>query len=49
MKLAGKKYGTAPTNELLKDGMKFGFKRMHIFHESILSMVTVTVKCYTTD
>ena len=28
-----------PTNELLKDGMKFGFERMCIVHESIVAMV----------
>ena len=33
------KYGTVPTNEMLKDGMKFGFERMCIIHESILAMV----------
>ena len=33
------KYGTAPTNELLRDGMKFGFERMCIVHDSIISMV----------
>ena len=32
-------YGTAPTKELLKDGMKFCFERMCIVHESILTMV----------
>ena len=33
------KYGNAPTNELLKDDMKFDFERMCIVHESILAMV----------
>ena len=33
------KYGIAPTNEFLKDDMKFGFERMCIVHESILAMV----------
>ena len=33
------KYGTAPTNEMLKYGMKFGFERMCIVHESIVAMV----------
>ena len=28
-----------PTNELLSDGMKFGFERMCIVHESILAKV----------
>ena len=34
-----KKYGTVPTNEMLKYGMKFGFERMCIVHESIVAMV----------
>ena len=33
------KYGTTPTNEMLKYGMKFGFQRMCIVHESIIAMV----------
>ena len=33
------KYGTVPTNEILKYGMKFGFERMCIAHESIVVMV----------
>ena len=32
-------YGTTPTNELLKDGMKFGFARICIVHKSIFAMV----------
>ena len=34
-----KKYGTTPTDEILKDGKKFGFKRICIFHGSIVAMV----------
>ena len=34
-----KKYGTTSTDELFKDGMKFGFERMCIVHESILVVV----------
>ena len=33
------KYGTVPTNEMLKDDMKFGSEIMCIVHESILAMV----------
>ena len=33
------KYGIVPTNELLKDGRKFGFERMCIVHDSIIAMV----------
>ena len=33
------KYGTAPTNEILKDGMVHGFERMCIVYESIVVMV----------
>ena len=33
------KYGTMPTEELLIEGMRFGFERMCIVHDSILSMV----------
>ena len=33
------KYGTAPTDEILKDGMIHGFERMCIIYESIVVMV----------
>ena len=33
------KYGTAPTDEILKDGMIHGFERMYIVYESIVAMV----------
>ena len=33
------KYGTAPTDEILKDGMVHGFERMCIVYESIVAMV----------
>ena len=33
------KYGTTPTDEILKDGMKFGFERMCIVHESSFAIV----------
>ena len=33
------KYGTAPTDEILKDGMLHGFERMCIVYESIAAMV----------
>ena len=32
-------YGTTPKNEMLKDGMKFGFERMCMVQESIVAMV----------
>ena len=33
------KYGTAPTDEILKDGMVHGFERMCMVYESIVTMV----------
>ena len=33
------KYGTTPTDEILKDGMLHGFERMCIVYESIVAMV----------
>ena len=33
------KYGTAPTDEVLKDGMVHGFERMCIVYESIFALV----------
>ena len=33
------KYGTAPTDKILKDGMLHGFERMCIFYESIVALV----------
>ena len=33
------KYGTAPKDEILKDGMLHGFERMGIVNESIVAMV----------
>ena len=33
------KYGIAPTDEILKDGMVHGFERMCIVYESIVAMV----------
>ena len=33
------KYGTAPTDEILKDCMVHGFERMCIVYESIVAMV----------
>ena len=33
------KYGTTPTDEILKDDMLHGFERMCIVHESIVAMV----------
>ena len=33
------KYGTVPTDEILKDGILHGFERMCIVHESIVAMV----------
>ena len=34
-----KKYGTAPTDEILKDCMVHGFERMCVVYESIVAMV----------
>ena len=33
------KYGIAPIEELLTEGMRFGFERMCIVHDLILAMV----------
>ena len=33
------KYGTVPTDEILKDGILHGFEIMCIVHESIVAMV----------
>ena len=33
------RYGTAPTDEILKDGMVHGFERMCIVYESIVALV----------
>ena len=33
------KYGAAPTDQILKDGMLHGFERMCIVHESIVALV----------
>ena len=33
------KYGTAPTDQILKDGMLHGFERMCIVYESIVALV----------
>ena len=33
------KYGTVPTDQILKDGMLHGFERMCIVYESIVALV----------
>ena len=33
------KYGTAPTDQILKDGMLHGFERMCIVYDSIVALV----------
>ena len=33
------KYGTAPTDQILKDGMLHGFERICIVYESIVALV----------